>query len=266
MARRPPDLDVFLCERCGYPLDAVRTEQACPECGRSIASSLPSARTGSPWQRAPSLGSWSVTGAKLLFTAGVFRSIRISRGSSAWLLRVNLLFSAVLVSLAVAERGIDALMLRRDASLAGVLGSVLIVTPVAYVLLWVLTAIERAGLRYFGNRRGGRLTPEIAAAATAHASYGWVIAGVLAIIGAFLGHVILSPWYRASVSGSILSALPPRRAFGLLGFFGGLVVFETLSFLGANRCRFANLPTAESEATLDEHVSTTPNTTDSDRD
>lgn len=241
----------MLCKTCGYPLDDVRNEPACPECGTPLAASLPAARIGSPWQQRPSIGSWRSTLIALARWRELFDVIRIGRHEADWLLRINLLIAAFLLAAAFAEDRIDEVFLHQRASLAGLLGAMLVLTPAWYAALRGLTAIERAGLRFFGNKRGGRITPGIARAVTSHASYGWVLAGLLAMLGAFLGHGVLRPWYASLGAGWVLKAIPPHLAFGFVGLFCGLLVFETLSYLGAMRCRFAN-PARPADETVNE--------------
>lgn len=191
---------------------------------------------------------------------------------AVWLLRINHALAALLVAAALAEDRIDEVFLHRDASATRLLGSLLLVSPIAYIVLAGMTAIERAGLRFFGNRRGGRLTPEITLAVAAHASYGWILAGLLAVVGAFVGHALLRPWYNRQGAGWILAAPAAHVTSAAAGFFLGLLAFETLSYIGAMRCRFANLPRPPGEPmndpppgdepTLDRDVHTTPDTTD----
>ena len=47
----PPDEYTLLCERCGYIIEGLPTDNPCPECNRPIALSLPERRTGTPWQQ-----------------------------------------------------------------------------------------------------------------------------------------------------------------------------------------------------------------------
>ena len=37
----PPDEYTLLCERCGYIIEGLPTDNPCPECNRPIALSLP---------------------------------------------------------------------------------------------------------------------------------------------------------------------------------------------------------------------------------
>lgn len=238
MARERPASDALLCGRCGYTLDGVLGALTCPECGTPTVESLPSYRIGSPWQRRPSPASWVTTGGRLLFRWDrLFARVWIDGPGDRWLRRLNLSIGALLLGAAVLTPSLRTVFQGERARPGLLVGALFVVVPAAYVALLSLTLIEEAGLRLFGNRRGGRVTPGIAAAVCAHASYGWILAGLLSIAGAWLAPLVpvdrwLDRW--------LLGLLPRHVMLGSIGFFGGLLVFETLSFLGVRRCRFAN--------------------------
>ncbi|MEL6795241.1 MAG: zinc ribbon domain-containing protein [Planctomycetota bacterium] len=259
------DPDALLCGRCGYPLDDVLNEASCPECGTPVAASMPETRIGSPWQRGGSFASWLRTLATLARWRQLFDTITVGKHDTDWLLRINLGLAALLTACAFAEDRIDEVFLHNQGSLAGLLGALLILTPAAYAVLRGLTAIERAGLQFFGNKRGGRVTPGIARAVTSHASYGWVLAGLLAVVLAFLGHSVFRTWYGSLGTWWVLRLVPAHTAFAAAGFFAGLLVFETLSYLGTMRCRFANLPRPYAESTDETGPTAEPSVDDDDQ-
>lgn len=231
--------DALLCGGCGYPLDAVRREPACPECGRPIAESLPAYRIGSPWQRSASLPAWFKTASMLTRWRTLFDRISIDAGKNRWLLRVNLGVASPLCAAAVLWQE-AARAVQTGRGWGSVLGGGLLVVPMAYGFVWTLTRIEAFGLRFFGNRRGGRVSPAIARAVVAHASYGWILAGLLAWAGAVASGNGLSTWLGEVTGGWAPGPVPVRPVAIGLGFFAGLLLFETLSYLGILRCRFAN--------------------------
>lgn len=110
------------------------------------------------------------------------------------------------------------------------------------LVLYLLTRIEEWGIRYFGSRRGWRITPAVARTITAHAAVGWLTAALL-----FWPLMILNYMYEPSrivqpgadtVWPVVLAVL--QSALPFLGAFIGLLVFEALVYIGARRCRFAN--------------------------
>jgi hypothetical protein len=86
------------CEACGYPLQGLETSDHCPECGRPVAASLPSARPGTPWQHRPSLSSWARTlWAVTRHPAHTFSSLRITPVLPRTFLLVNLFLASFLL-------------------------------------------------------------------------------------------------------------------------------------------------------------------------
>ncbi len=119
------------------------------------------------------------------------------------------------------------------------------------LFLLALTWIECRGVRFFSNRRGWRMTPEAAWQVCCHASIGWIIMALLPLLGmaAMVGLVRVfhySPtgvidfsrwlgpgapiWHIESVMRSTLTL-----GAGLIG----LMVFETLVYIGARQCKYA---------------------------
>lgn len=96
----------------------------------------------------------------------------------------------------------------------------------SFWVLWLLTMIERLGLQVIGRQRGWRVTGKVAASVCAHASYGWIASGVLAIAGGALG-AVMNVWWAEAMS--------------LVGLGLGLLVFETVVYVGVRACRFANV-------------------------
>lgn len=135
---------------------------------------------------------------------------------------------------------------------------------IAALILLALTWIEALGMRLVGARRGWRITPDIASQVCAHASVGWIFAGLLPLLCLAAGTAALrlfpeggarvmnsrldiggfAPWLGKRVSLGDLFAFA-----GLVGgFLGGLLIFEMLVYVGVRRCRFANAPNEDPPA------------------
>lgn len=235
----------LLCEQCGYGIGGLPMAGRCPECGRSIESSLPGSRPGSPWQVERSWAGRRRTYLAALRWPGVlFEQMRIRGAPDRALLAGSIGMAGVLVALAV-WAGLLRAMYAADGRLTT--GAVLGAAALAAIfggygsvaVLYALTAIEHRGVRFFGAQRGWRITPAVATSVCAHASVGWLIAGVLVLLGTLLGM-----WAESGAATAPKWLLPLlRRApvvLALAGFMSGLLVFETLVFIGVRRCRFAN--------------------------
>ncbi len=238
----------LLCESCGYTLDGLPSDGACPECGRAIVLSSPARRSGSPWQATRTVRSWVATNYLILRRPAVlFDRLRVDRTHRNSLLLVNLLLAGGLLAAPwvgtligdPARHARGSAFLERNGlftvSLAGgslALGSILL----------GLTAIEAMGVRFFGRRRGWRITPDIAWQVCAHASVGWVVAAILTLLSLVvwlnLSYFGLSGWMTRGGGWSDLS----MAAVPAAGFLAGMLVFEILVYRGILRCRYANAP------------------------
>ena len=91
-------MEAMRCEACGYVLDGLEEEACCPECGRGVRLSLPGARPGTPWQRAPGLFSLVRTDVGVLLRPGrTFAEIRMQARGWRGLLAANLMVASFLV-------------------------------------------------------------------------------------------------------------------------------------------------------------------------
>lgn len=247
----------LLCEGCGYPLGDLYEEGACPECGRPIRSSLALARQGSAWQRSPSTFAWLATGWGVLRRPGrTFESIRVGAGESRRLAFINsVLSSLIMISLPIVRMFLSRHPIvpwtpwrfrpLQDPLVVPMLIAVVMLTTASILLM---TWIESAGVRFFGQRRGKRITPAIAWNVCSHATYGWVIGALLFTLG--WSAVDISLYLSRELSGPSLWA---RYGDGVAllpaaGLFVGMMLFEYRVYQGIAKCRFANTPLAEENA------------------
>lgn len=220
------DSTPLLCESCGYDLSGTDSDGLCGECGEAVMKSLPEKRTGSAWQN----GGGPVC---LVRTAGkvfsqpqkVWDEVRIDGRSSA-----GLLIACVVLAGLVFGVGIDSL----------------VAMPLFAIGVGALSMVEYFGLRTFGRRRGWRVTRSVALTVVGHASVGWTVAAGLAAVGLHLGRSLDGGLIVPRVLWSLLgrAILEWALVLPIVGFIAGLLVFEVLVYVGIQRCRFANPPTA----------------------
>lgn len=246
----------LLCETCGYTVDGLPAEGNCPECGRAIRTSLPEARAGTPWDRGPSVRSWFATGWMVVRRPRrTFESTHISRVRLSSLFLTNAVIAAsaaIAPATAISVWGVfgAALGLNLPWHYENRATEWLLITPLAWfggvLLILVLTEIERIGLRIIGGRHRWRITRAITVAVCEHASYGWVIAGVLVGVASFPIAVEPRLWRNLLGSGWQFWVLGGYPA----AMLAGLLIFETLVYIGVRRCKFANRARPALEAAL----------------
>ncbi|MBL0927862.1 MAG: hypothetical protein IBJ11_09455 [Phycisphaerales bacterium] len=224
--------DRVLCESCGYDLRGLSASAACPECGRSVSSSLPTARRGSPWQRRPGLAGWLRTAAAVLGDRRtLWPGVEVELDRSALLFATNIGVASAIPVVSLLLAGGHA-----DFAPFFFLGLAAVFTG--------LTWTEMTGLRFFGARRGWRTTAEVAGSVCAHASVGWILSGV-AVALAWQVHARTDWLVRLAQSGvfgyrvGVLVSLPAMLA---AAFLSGLLLFEMLVYSGFRAMRFANRP------------------------
>lgn len=235
------------CESCGYDITGLPASGACPECGEAVAQSLPGHRTGSSWQQKRGVRAWFATNRRTLTHPGhQFRALRVDRAHGRALLTLNLATASFLlmVCMAISSPGWNPVM-------RGVLAFA--AHPVVgFLILAGLTELERLGVLFFSSRRRWPLPKTAALQICAHASVGWILCGPLGLALSVGGRWTL---------GVILDGITPERApsflnvwrlyvpmwLFLIGCLAGMLIFETLVYIGVRRCRFANAPASAPE-------------------
>lgn len=233
-----------------------------------VAESLPTRRVGTAWQRAAGVGlvgAWARTMWGVLWRPrGTFRGMRPVADGRVWgLLIVNLVVAGVLAggmwvwigtrmsrpeatvwymreAGGAGGRGVGQMVMYNALTIPRPVGAAVLCVPALVLGLLALTWIETVGVRFFGRRRGWRVTWPIALAVCAHASIGWTIgAGLHALVPLARGPL----W-------TLLDELPAGLAIDvaiwfvrlapIAAFFVGMLVFEVLVYVGVRECRFAN--------------------------
>lgn len=252
----------LLCERCGYDLSAAEeSATVCPECGEPVENSLPARRIGSRWQRRFSVVSLISTAVLTLrHPSRTFRTLRIDRKGFKVQLVINCLVAAffitdpwvgVLAGDPVRTAHGSAMELPMRAA-----GFAAYTVAIALALI-ALTAIEVRGVLFFAKRHGWRLAPTAAWQVCAHASVGWIFCGVLSLLGmaaltALSLRTNIIPKRMIDFSPMLNMRAAWHEVIAAALFFGGYVlgmlIFESLVYLGIRQCRFANPPDARTRA------------------
>jgi len=250
------DPNALLCRRCGYVIDGLSSNETCPECGADIAGSLPSARTGAAWQRGPELRSWARGCVRAIRHPLVtFDKLAIERSHSARHLTITLHAAAgmpivVLIAMLIAStinEVVNGASTFAQAWTAAMLFAALgFVYVVMVAFLYLLVWIETQGMRFWGRRRGYRISKSIAISICANASAGWLVgSAALSILLA----VVLTLFSAGVIQYTALS-LSPLGARFWMAMAGcvllGLMFFKTLVYIGVLQCRYANEPRTDS--------------------
>jgi len=239
-ARAWQDEYTLLCERCGYVVEGLPTEGACPECGKPIAESLPERRMGTVWQRnRPGLWTLARSWQACLFhplrtldqlaprmpTRGM-RSLNALACAFLWLIGlVGPMVSWTLdPEIVVPEKMIFVFIL------SGVVA--VVTTALVYAGVLLLTEVETRGLELISRQGGYRITPAIARRVCDHGGVGWAVCGgTVAVIG--LGS---TAWHTRT--GDMLPAWVYWSGLGLIA--SGFLFFEIFAWLGLRRLKYAN--------------------------
>lgn len=242
----------MLCEECGYVIEGQPRGSVCPECSTPVEASCPETRCGSPWQVGvgPGMARWWRCLLALVRGPGtMFRRAKIERTRSQRLAEINVVVAAVILDIGIVSSMPSHLLMQPLIWVIGFMASA--------GLLMVLMIIEGQGLMFFSRRRGWRVTPRVARVVVAHASYGWIVAGVIFLVSVWARNELV----RSAPAREIAAWLRTNAGInldrdgvwwvGLAAIIGGIVVFESLVYIGVRRCRFANVPAATEAAKTD---------------
>lgn len=222
--------DDHLCERCGYALRGLSSDQSCPECGNGVGESDPALRTGLAWQNRISPIAWLATcWAIVARPTRSYRRLRIGDDRGRRRDRCFLAIWALLIGLTWGLSRLDrGWEMAIDWGLGAAFGVVF------------LTYIEAFGVAYFSRKRGWRVPWPLAERVACYAAIGWVPA---AIILWKLNDLILDGsikhWWPQQLGPWTL-----RTEVLVLTLAGGIGIlwFETLVWLGVRQVRYANQP------------------------
>jgi hypothetical protein len=281
MARTTPsnrdwkDEYTLLCEKCGYVVEGLDQAGVCPECGKPIVESLPERRVGTPWQQEPGFKSLVRTWWMTLRHPKRTLDIQSSTHPRGLLLLTTSTASALasvgwILPVYLPIKNPDEFP---APSMLGTIPVVIIFALIPLFLFIILTIIETQGLRFFGNRKGYRVTHEMSKAITAHGSVGWLLCALGLTISALFGYAfvfIMTPQLPAPTGNEILDSYnrlftgPPSWVYtvNLLLYtliLPGFLFFEFFAYLGLRRCKYANRVRPQGDLTEPKH--TDPRTT-----
>ncbi|MFG0298855.1 MAG: hypothetical protein ACF8K1_04550 [Phycisphaerales bacterium JB047] len=235
--------DGVQCEGCGYALDGLGRDEVCSECGLAVASSLPRARAGTPWQQRAGLGSLLGTWWLLLTDDDCWREMRIDRASRrAFVGWARVLGYSVLLLAGIwytlADSG-SSLTLFVFVLLLPVLASEIVLASYRVLMAWRL-------------RVGSKLRDECQEQAAHEQVLDHASVGIMVLpIGLAVGLACVSVGMH--IEGATGSSLALRAGFfvgvgfAVLGLLGGLLLFELSGRRGWRAMRYRRLVGNESE-------------------
>jgi hypothetical protein len=239
--------DDFLCETCGYLLNGLGATDHCPECGTPVARSHPDRRTGSAWQRGARTP--AAIAAVLRHPGRTFDQARPEVEGVRDFKHECIAASGFITAFVLLGVWSVGTLLSPGAAWHSDMFTVVLITNAAMfvmplvVLLGLLTAIEKHGIRTFGRLHRRRIDDRVAETIVAHAAAAWITLPALVAAGWLLG-TALGALARARTWALWELTLTAPVWAPVLGAFLALLWFELVVWTGVRRMRFANPPEA----------------------
>jgi len=240
--KREPDLRL-LCERCGYHLKGLRRSDVCPECGNPVAESLPERRFGSAWQRRPTLVGLIRSAIELARHPVKYWGCVAPRNQGPGSLLMESCAVSVLIP-AIPTLVMLVVSLTLDEVLAAETHALVITGAMGVLLFAIFLAfswIEMIGIRIVASRRTWRIDRVVAWVIVSHASFAWIISSTFILVASIV---------RVTLAHRFNSPVVPVLVF-VAPLLAGLLVFETLVYIGMRKMKFANAPGSERELAPD---------------
>lgn len=221
----------LICESCGYPLERIASEYGCPECGKPSTDSDPAARVGQAWDRRFSIKAYlSTWGALLLRPGHAARRHRFSRSNIAP--RLFALGQAMVCG---------AMVLAAWLGWGGTGLSAVLAGMVSVKAILLATYFEVIGVWWVSRRHGWRVPLRHAERLAAYASVGWPASVILLLL---YGQMVRQGTIERfiNVFSAAAWAYELTLAASVMALALALMLYETLVWQGARRCRWANSP------------------------